>query len=345
MEESPQWLNMIPKDREWHARESKRRHGVSEDKKLELRLGPPGEDRSLLSLSYLPSMASITHLHTNSHGAKRGFQDTLEAKPWPRVSLSSSSSAFEKQNHQPKSSYLQYPVVPQTLGAIVDESSKPRPTSMADQAQQYKDKMACSVAADASVSANTAVPNSSQKRIEHAPVVGWPPIRSFRKNLVNSSSSKPESESPNKIPEETGYGKSESSKTGLFVKINMDGVPIGRKVDLKACDSYEKLSYAVDDLFRGLLSAQNESSAGTGNENKMEEAKTMAGLFDGSGEYTLVYEDNEGDRMLVGDVPWHMFVSTVRRLRVLKSSELAILCVSSSKQEKPPPGSAVEFGK
>lgn len=50
--------------------------------------------------------------------------------------------------------------------------------------------------------------------------------------------------------------------------------------------------------------AQNESSAGTGNENKMEEAKTMAGLFDGSGEYTLVYEDNEGDRMLVGDVPW-----------------------------------------
>jgi len=27
-------------------------------------------------------------------------------------------------------------------------------------------------------------------------------------------------------------------------------------------------------------------------------------LLDGSREYTLVYEDNEGDRMLVGDVPW-----------------------------------------
>lgn len=79
---------------------------------------------------------------------------------------------------------------------------------------------------------------------------------------MNSSSSKPESESPNKIPEETGYGKSESSKTGLFVKINMDGVPIGRKVDLKACDSYEKLSYAVDDLFRGLLSGYLSSIFG-----------------------------------------------------------------------------------
>lgn len=33
----------------------------------------------------------------------------------------------------------------------------------------------------------------------------------------------------------------------------MDGVPIGRKVNLKAYDSYEKLSSAVDELFRGLM--------------------------------------------------------------------------------------------
>lgn len=39
----------------------------------------------------------------------------------------------------------------------------------------------------------------------------------------------------------------------MFVKINMDGVPIGRKVDLSAFASYEKLSFAVDELFRGLL--------------------------------------------------------------------------------------------
>lgn len=32
--------------------------------------------------------------------------------------------------------------------------------------------------------------------------------------------------------------------------------------------------------------------------------KIFSQLLDGSGEYTLVYEDNEGDRMLVGDVPW-----------------------------------------
>lgn len=36
----------------------------------------------------------------------------------------------------------------------------------------------------------------------------------------------------------------------------MDGVPIGRKIDLNAYDSYEKLSSAVDELFRGLLAGK-----------------------------------------------------------------------------------------
>ncbi|KDO51798.1 hypothetical protein CISIN_1g0204932mg, partial [Citrus sinensis] len=158
-------------------------------------------------------------------------------------------------------------------------------------------------------------------------VVGWPPIRSFRKNLAGASASKlPASESPNDVPSKTVDEKPahEPGRKNPFVKINMDGVPIGRKVDLNAYDSYEKLSAAVDELFRGLLAAQRDSSAG-GIVNKQEEEKAITGVLDGSGEYTLVYEDNEGDRMLVGDVPWHMFVSTVTRLRVLKSSEVSAL--------------------
>jgi auxin-responsive protein IAA len=34
------------------------------------------------------------------------------------------------------------------------------------------------------------------------------------------------------------------------------------------------------------------------------EEVAIPGLLDGTGEYTLVYEDYEGDRVLVGDVPW-----------------------------------------
>ncbi|KAL1298244.1 hypothetical protein HN51_042629 [Arachis hypogaea] len=178
-------------------------------------------------------------------------------------------------------------------------------------------------------SANTAVPNTSQKRTAPGPVVGWPPIRSFRKNLANSSSS---SKPPPPPPEHHNKDYGGGGGKGMFVKINMDGVPIGRKVDLNAYDSYENLSNAVDQLFRGLLAAQRDSSGG-GVNKLQEEEKVITGLLDGSGEYTLVYEDNEGDRMLVGDVPWHMFVSTVKRLRVLKSSELSAFTLGG-KQEK-----------
>ncbi|KAK8664301.1 hypothetical protein V6N13_084098 [Hibiscus sabdariffa] len=181
--------------------------------------------------------------------------------------------------------------------------------------------------------ANTAVPlNTSQKRTAPGPVVGWPPIRSIRKNLASNSSSKPASESPSVDPPHKAANEKPAAEPNgktLFVKINMDGVPIGRKVDLKAFDSYEKLSTAVDELFRGLLAAQRDSPAG-GTVNKQGEGSVL----DGSGEYTLVYEDNEGDSMLVGDVPWHMFVSTVKRLRALRSSELSALGLGNSKQGK-----------
>lgn len=45
----------------------------------------------------------------------------------------------------------------------------------------------------------------------------------------------------------------ENCSKSPFVKINMDGIPIGRKVDLKAYNSYEKLSLGVDELFKGLV--------------------------------------------------------------------------------------------
>ncbi|CAN7011148.1 unnamed protein product [Brassica rapa subsp. trilocularis] len=179
----------------------------------------------------------------------------------------------------------------------------------------------------------TYAPHISHKRTAPGPVVGWPPVRSFRKKLASTSSSKLGNESflggqVNK----SGDGEKQvqpSKKEGMYVKINMDSVPIGRKVDLNACNSYEHLSFAVDQLFRGLLAAQRETSGGEGEE------KPIIGLLDGKGEFTLTYEDNEGDKMLVGDVPWHMFISSVKRLRVTESSEISsALRFGCSKQQK-----------
>ncbi|KAK1434156.1 hypothetical protein QVD17_11074 [Tagetes erecta] len=177
-----------------------------------------------------------------------------------------------------------------------------------------------------------------QKRSAPAPVVGWPPIRSFRKNIASSSSKQaPVSVSQNGVVVSNKDTQKEklvqNCQKGFFVKINMNGVPIGRKIDLNAYDTYEKLSVAVDQLFRGLLAAQNDTTGSRVNGN-LEHEKPITGLLDGKGEYTLVYEDNEGDRMLVGDVPWHMFVSSVKRLRVIKSCEISNISRLGSKQEK-----------
>ncbi|XP_024986407.1 auxin-responsive protein IAA18-like [Cynara cardunculus var. scolymus] len=164
---------------------------------------------------------------------------------------------------------------------------------------------------------------TSQKRVA-AVVVGWPPVRTSRKNIMTSSYNSTKVVSlPEKAPAaDSGGGKKTSSdhENSLYVKINMDGVAIGRKVDLKAYDNYQRLSSSVDELFKGLLAAQGDVSSST----TKTQIDVTTGLLDGNGGYTLVYEDNEGDRILVGDVPWNMFISSAKRLRVLKTSELSV---------------------
>ncbi|BBH10131.1 Leucine-rich repeat transmembrane protein kinase family protein [Prunus dulcis] len=67
-----------------------------------------------------------------------------------------------------------------------------------------------------------------------------------------------------------------------------------------------------------------------------EEHGIMAGatrpskLLDGSFEFVLTYEDKDGDWMLVGDVPWGMFLGTVKRLRIMRTSEANGLGISKA---------------
>ncbi|XWS17687.1 hypothetical protein CRYUN_Cryun33cG0088700 [Craigia yunnanensis] len=353
MEEYPHLLNINPMNKEWLVN-----HKVSEDRKLELRLGPPGE--------------FLAYNNNTTHGTKRSFQHTAETRTgekdwlratsenqcqniscikktgdtinctpalWSSVSTSYSASQRDTKNEpqHSKVSFFQNLPISKKLAGMTEDFSLPCSSRMVE--VQFPDRKACSSLATADADATTN--NTSNKRIAYSPVVGWPPIRPFRKNLASSSLSKPASESPNE-KEDTG-GKPENSKTQLFVKINMEGIPIGRKVNLSAYNSYEELSLAIDELFSGLLVAAADSSA-TQKENKIEElAKADAGSLAGSGEYTLIYEDDEGDRILVGDVPWHMFVYTAKRLHVLKSSELSTQQTGSNEKEKTPLDPAVHI--
>uniref|UniRef100_A0A7C9D510 Auxin-responsive protein n=1 Tax=Opuntia streptacantha TaxID=393608 RepID=A0A7C9D510_OPUST len=130
-----------------------------------------------------------------------------------------------------------------------------------------------------------------------AQVVGWPPVRSFRKNSLATAS---------------------KNRGGLFVKVSMDGAPYLRKVDLKAYTTYQELSSALEKMFSCFTIGQCAPNVTSGGE--MVSESKLQDLVHGS-EYALTYEDKDGDWMLVGDVPWEMFIETCRRMRIMKSSD------------------------
>ncbi|KAM7253200.1 hypothetical protein ACFE04_025818 [Oxalis oulophora] len=150
-------------------------------------------------------------------------------------------------------------------------------------------------------------------------VVGWPPIRSYRMNslLNHAKAATPEDEKSicdKEKPRDAKKkicSKASNEKSHLgFVKVNVDGIAIGRKVDLNAHVSYETLAQALEDMFFGATANGTEK-----------ELTKLSKLLDGSSEFVLTYEDKEGDWMLVGDVPWGMFLSSVKRLRIMKTAE------------------------
>ncbi|KAL0884456.1 hypothetical protein Bca101_008437 [Brassica carinata] len=157
-------------------------------------------------------------------------------------------------------------------------------------------------------------PSPPRSRIR---VVGWPPVGSHRMNsLANKQAMKAEQgeeEGKKKAMKEDDGPKDVSVKVNVqgsgFVKVNKDGVGIGRKVDMRAHTSYENLAQTLEEMFFGMTGATS-----------MEKVKPLR-LLDGSSEFVLTYEDKEGDWMLVGDVPWRMFVTSVKRLRIMGTSE------------------------
>lgn len=163
-------------------------------------------------------------------------------------------------------------------------------------------------------------------------VVGWPPIRTYRMNsLVNQAKSQRAEEdkmvgekeksrdaSKKKIYTKTDSAAKEKGHLG-YVKVNLDGVPIGRKVDLNAHSSYETLAQMLEDMF--FRSTTNVNSIGSGLDKEQATKASSSKLLDGSSEFVLTYEDKDGDWMLVGDVPWGMFLTSVKRLRIMRTSE------------------------
>ncbi|KAL2321004.1 hypothetical protein Fmac_029973 [Flemingia macrophylla] len=144
----------------------------------------------------------------------------------------------------------------------------------------------CKTNVNSHASDSTTTSDHDQDSVQPAKVqaVGWPPIRSYRKNSLQQK-------------------KVECDGNGMYVKVSMAGAPYLRKIDLKVYKSYPELLMALQTLFKCTFGEYSEREG-----------------YNGS-EYAPTYEDKDGDWMLVGDVPWNMFVTSCKRLRIIKGSE------------------------
>ncbi|XP_021304775.1 auxin-responsive protein IAA20 isoform X2 [Sorghum bicolor] len=127
-------------------------------------------------------------------------------------------------------------------------------------------------------------PSNKKKRL-----VGWPPVKCARRRSCGGG--------------------------GGYVKVKMEGVAIGRKVDVSLHGSYQELLRTLERMFP----SANQQGAGA-DAGHAEEEEVVASHAERRRRhpYVVTYEDGEGDWLLVGDdVPWEVFVKSVKRLKIL----------------------------
>nr|KYP41265.1 Auxin-responsive protein IAA9 [Cajanus cajan] len=283
-------------------------------KATELRLGLPGSlsperDSDLCLRSSIqfdekplfPLHPAIDDHHSSSKpavlGNKRGFSDVMGGFSEEKLLVSSEVNTILSPRPSPNVGLKQSSML-ENIGA---------------QQAKAKELATAKVGLERSHAVNESRPslngspnNNSCAPATKAQVVGWPPIRSFRKNSLATASKNIE-----EVDAKAGSG-------ALFVKVSMDGAPYLRKIDLKNYSAYTKLSSALENMFSCFTIGPCGSPGNLGGE-VLNETK-LKDLLHGS-EYVLTYEDKDGDWMLVGDVPWEMFIDTCRRLRIMKSSD------------------------
>ncbi|KAA8538225.1 hypothetical protein F0562_027952 [Nyssa sinensis] len=282
-------------------------------KATELRLGLPGsrsperDSELCLRSSEKLDEKSLFPLHPSKDnnyssvqktvvsGNKRGFSDAMDGFSEGNFLANSEVNAMLSPRPSPNLG-----VKPGTVKDNPGTSAKMKEVVPQNEVQERP------CAANENSPSHIAMNNNSSAPATKAQVVGWPPIRSFRKNTLATTS-----KNNDEVDRKAGAG-------ALFVKVSMDGAPYLRKVDLRTYSAYQELSSALEKMFSCFTIGQYGSHGAPGRE-MLSESK-LKDLLHGS-EYVLTYEDKDGDWMLVGDVPWEMFTDTCKRLRIMKSSD------------------------
>ncbi|XP_023524314.1 auxin-responsive protein IAA29-like isoform X2 [Cucurbita pepo subsp. pepo] len=133
---------------------------------------------------------------------------------------------------------------------------------------------------------------------EENKVVGWPPIKSWRKkHLHQLQQDRLGSDQTN-----NRYWMEDDEDDGIvfnpkYVKVKMEGVAIARKIDVGLYSSYQTLKTALINMF----SNSCYQKCGYSNDS-----------------FTLTYQDKEGDWMLAEDLPWQAFLESVHCMKIIR---------------------------
>ncbi|XP_018502940.2 auxin-responsive protein IAA32 [Pyrus x bretschneideri] len=94
----------------------------------------------------------------------------------------------------------------------------------------------------------------------------------------------------------------QSKERRAYVKVNMDGLVIGRKVCIPDHSGYSSLAFQLEDMFG------RQSASGLR-------------LSQDASEFLLFYKDRGDNWRTVGDVPWKEFVECVTRMRIARKNQ------------------------
>ncbi|AQK49691.1 hypothetical protein ZEAMMB73_Zm00001d049143 [Zea mays] len=94
-----------------------------------------------------------------------------------------------------------------------------------------------------------------------------------------------------------------------FVKVFMQGEVVGRKINLATHQNYASLSFALKRLGNNYSMPSCELNGLVNNE--------VDGASDDNN-FILFYDTMDGDRLFVGEVPWEIFVISVKRIYIVR---------------------------
>ncbi|KAF6988064.1 hypothetical protein CFC21_005650 [Triticum aestivum] len=106
---------------------------------------------------------------------------------------------------------------------------------------------------------------------------------------------------------ETGGGGGSHGQQLLFVKVYMEGVPIGRKLDLLLLDGYDDLLAILGRMFKASIIHPDT----IGRDHRVVLGEKQA-------RHVVTYQDQEGDWLMAGDLPWALFLASVKKLKIAR---------------------------